>query len=574
MFLRQSTIQTIRFGPFLDSTDGVTAETALTIAQADRQLSKDGAAFAQSGETGNSTHDTDGWYSDNLTAADTDTVGELYLQVVVAGALPVWVRWWVLEEAVYDAMYGASAAGPLQPTTAGRTLDIAATGEAGIDFNNVNGSLTGAELGVGAFAAGAINASAIATAAISSVTLATDTITASALATSAVEEIADQVWDEVLTAATHNVASSAGRRLRTLQEFQGYEQGAIWIDTVNGSAGTTDYENGTVENPVSTIADANTLATSLGIVRFRVAPGSSITFAASQTGQEFLGSEWTLALGGQDISNTRIEGATLSGVSTGTGHHLIHCEVGNTTLSNGSMGWCRFTGTITLSGANDYYWHDCYSGVAGGGTPIVDFGGAVANQNLNMRRYSGGIQIDNKNASGTDQMSLEGDGQLVVSASSGGAISIRGNFRVTNTGGATITYDDNSQGIQDIETDTQAIEVDTQDIQSRLPAALIGGRMDSDVEAINGNTDAADNLSASARAIVRLTIGTGSTTTNVVSDLTEATDEHYNGRILLFYSGALAGQATDITDYNGTTNDLTVTALTEAPANGDLAVIV
>ena len=110
MFLRQSTIQTIRFGPFLDSTDGVTAETALTVAQADRQLSKDGGAFAQSGETGNSTHDTDGWYSDDLTATDTNTVGELILQVVVAGSLPVWMRWYVLEESVYDDLFASGAA--------------------------------------------------------------------------------------------------------------------------------------------------------------------------------------------------------------------------------------------------------------------------------------------------------------------------------------------------------------------------------------------------------------------------------------------------------------------------------
>lgn len=110
-FLRQSTIQTIRFGPFIDDTDFKTAETALTIAQADRQLSKDGAAFAQSGETGNSTHDADGWYSDDLTAADTGTCGILKLQVVVAGSLPVWETFYVVEEAIYDALYAASASG-------------------------------------------------------------------------------------------------------------------------------------------------------------------------------------------------------------------------------------------------------------------------------------------------------------------------------------------------------------------------------------------------------------------------------------------------------------------------------
>lgn len=138
MFLRQSTSQDIRFGPFVDSTDGVTAETALTIAQADMQLSKDGAAFAQKNTTGNATHDADGWYVTTLDTTDTGTVGELYMQVNVSGALPVWVRYWVIEETIYDSLYGASAGGYLAPTTAGRTLDVTTTGEAGIDLANVN----------------------------------------------------------------------------------------------------------------------------------------------------------------------------------------------------------------------------------------------------------------------------------------------------------------------------------------------------------------------------------------------------------------------------------------------------
>ena len=111
MFLRQSTTQTVRFGPFIDDTDGKTAETALTIAQADMQLSKDGGAFAQKNAAGNATHDADGWYSTSLNATDTATVGELILQVHVAGALPVFMRFYVVEEAVYDAFYAASAAG-------------------------------------------------------------------------------------------------------------------------------------------------------------------------------------------------------------------------------------------------------------------------------------------------------------------------------------------------------------------------------------------------------------------------------------------------------------------------------
>ncbi|MEE9223056.1 MAG: hypothetical protein V3V40_06325 [Nitrosomonadaceae bacterium] len=102
--LRQSTSQVVRFGPFLDSTDGVTAETGLTIAQADMQLSKDGAAFAQKNAAGTATHDTDGWYSTTLSTTDTATNGILLLQVAVAGALPVWHEYYVVPAATYDAL--------------------------------------------------------------------------------------------------------------------------------------------------------------------------------------------------------------------------------------------------------------------------------------------------------------------------------------------------------------------------------------------------------------------------------------------------------------------------------------
>jgi len=101
--LRNATSQVIRFGPELDSTDGVTPETGLTIAQTDMQLSKDGGAFAQKNASGNATHDTDGWYSTTLNTTDTATNGILLLQINVTGALPVWHEFYVVPQASYDA---------------------------------------------------------------------------------------------------------------------------------------------------------------------------------------------------------------------------------------------------------------------------------------------------------------------------------------------------------------------------------------------------------------------------------------------------------------------------------------
>jgi hypothetical protein len=55
----------------------------------------------------------------------------------------------------------------------------------------------------------------------------------------------------------------------------------------------------------------------------------------------------------------------------------------------------------------------------------------------------------------------------------------------------------------------------------------------------------------------------------------EATADHYNGRLILWTSGALLGQMTDITDYElaNSKEKFTYTATTEAPADADRFVV-
>lgn len=108
MFLRQSTAQTVRIGPFIDDTDFVSEEVALTISAADIRLSKDGGNMVSCSV--GATHDEVGYYSVALGTGDTNTVGMLDVMVSETGTLWVKDRFYVLEEAVYDAMFGASAA--------------------------------------------------------------------------------------------------------------------------------------------------------------------------------------------------------------------------------------------------------------------------------------------------------------------------------------------------------------------------------------------------------------------------------------------------------------------------------
>lgn len=113
-------------------------------------------------------------------------------------------------------------------------------------------------------------------------------------------------------------------------------------------------------------------------------------------------------------------------------------------------------------------------------------------------------------------------------------------------------------------------------IPANVYDSVVGGTdlLDINVDQINQVSTPANNLRLAAGGLVPLVVAAGSSSSVIETDLTEATNDHYNGRTLLFTSGALAGQAGEITDYNGATKELTVSTLTESPTNGAVAVII
>jgi len=223
-----------------------------------------------------------------------------------------------------------------------------------------------------------------------------------------------------------------------------YDDGAIWIDTGLSNTNTVSGIDGVSTNPVSTIAAANTLATNLNLNRFRVAPGSTITFAAAQAGQVFIGDAWTLALGGQNIAGSAFYGATVTGIAAGTGTTQIFdkCIVGACSHIKGThLLQSGIAGTQTVAEAGDYFLDLCHSGIAGNATWVFDFGGAIGDTNLNVRNYSGGIQLENMGDAGTDTASIEGQGQVIEGTCTGGAVTIRGAFTTKSITNLTITDD-------------------------------------------------------------------------------------------------------------------------------------
>ena len=676
MDLRANTAVDVLIGPFVDKTDGNTTEDSLTLTQAEIKLSKLGQGLAQKNDATSAVFDDDGYYNCELDATDTNTEGNLVLIVhQSANALPVRHEFNVMAEAAYDSLYIAKDSGFMEVSlTAGAITDATLAGNMEIVFEtdfatNYNTTRNAwatnytdfiGTIGNASFAAGALTSTEI--------TSATGiTINAASV---------DLIWDEVLTGATHNVASSSGRRLRTLSalvfedgtaqsggnnsiqlasgditadnefvrskviivggtgegqeaiitdsvastdtltitpawlvnpdatsEYEvipgqthttvqngGYDNARVYVDTVSGVAGQLTGVNGTSTNPSSNLTDAYVIATANMLSRFEILPGSAITLPASSTNRQFLGLQYTIALNSADIDNSTFDGASsVTGIAT-TGSSnppfFTLCAIGAVTLPPSGFFQCAFFGVMTIGIAGGTFTIGG-SATTLGLTLTIDYGSGLNSSEVFVQSWGGGvIEIQNAGAgTGTYVLKLNGEGDLTVNANCSDTtnIDLHGNIELTNNSAITSITKNSNYDLTTILSDSTAFQgadvaailVDTVNIQSRLPAALSSGNMKCDALAISTSAEAADNLEASAETIVIGAAETGTLSTTVMTtNLTEATDDHYNGRIIIWTSGVLQDQATDITDYSGTNGTLTFTAVTEAPSNTDSFIIV
>ena len=144
--------------PLLDDTDFKTRETAVAYNAAGMDLVwnfvTSAGAYTQTAVTpttsGNYdwTHQGDGMYSIEIPASggasiNNDTEGYGWFTGVATGVLP-W-RGPIIgfrHSAINDSLCDTNTTGLLAPTTAGRTLDVSAGGEAGVDWANVGSATT------------------------------------------------------------------------------------------------------------------------------------------------------------------------------------------------------------------------------------------------------------------------------------------------------------------------------------------------------------------------------------------------------------------------------------------------
>ena len=108
--LKEDVGTTVIIGPFIDETDGKTAETALITSDIDFNLYKNDATkvdvtLTPSGGDNDCAHVEDGYYSLELRDSDTNTPGYLRGTFQISGALIFHEDWNVLPANVYDSRY-------------------------------------------------------------------------------------------------------------------------------------------------------------------------------------------------------------------------------------------------------------------------------------------------------------------------------------------------------------------------------------------------------------------------------------------------------------------------------------
>jgi hypothetical protein len=328
-------------------------------------------------------------------------------------------------------------------------------------------------------------------------------------------EIAKAIWDRVLSGATHNIANSAGKRLRQVDAAFTVHAGTAQA----GAANTITLDTGASATDNIYRGDRVVIVGGTGVGEHDIITAYDGTSKVATVAEAWVvtpdaTSEFELVPASVDIETWQ------HNVVTGAGDlNQVETDTAATLVDTGT------TIPATL------------------GTPAgADMSADIAA----VKADTAAILVD----TGTTL-----DGKIDTIDTNVDAILVDTGTTIPGT----IT----------------TLQSDTDDIQARLPAALVGGLMSSDVTAISTSTAAADKLEASAETMQIGAAEAGTLSTTVMTtDLTEATNDHYNGRLLIWTSGVLIRQATDITDYLGATGQLTYTAVTEAPSAGDTFIIV
>lgn len=296
-FLRQSTAsQEILLGPFVAAADG-SAQTGLTIANTDIKLLPGGATSESNKNSGGGTHIAGGRYSAVLDATDTATVGILEVSCNPASGIPWNKSYYVLEEAVYDALFAASAVGPLLANSDGSGLTAINLPNQTMDIvGNITGNLSGS-VGSVTGAVGSVTGNVGGSVA----SIATGGISEASYATTAGSFAPLGIVDQ----GTAQSATGTTLVLRSAAAFADDELIGATIVITGGSAGVgqsrtiTDYVSSTDTATVETWTTTPT-----GTITYKIFATAPSSGGSGPTASEIADAVWDEATSGHTTSGT------------------------------------------------------------------------------------------------------------------------------------------------------------------------------------------------------------------------------------------------------------------------------
>ena len=228
-------------------------------------------------------------------------------------------------------------------------------------------------------------------------------------------------------------SSSATSQNQASIEYSSFD-GGVWIDE-QGSVSGTDGLKGNAQFPVNNIPDAVAIANIRGLPRTIFIIGNLLISSGDDVsnfkiiGQNPARTILTI----QEPSNTtgcEITECTVTGVLDGL-TIIRYCTIENISYFNGFIYESEINGTITLGNNAQAAILGCYSGQAGQTTPTIDFGGS--GQALSLRKYAGGILLENK--TGPEPVSIDligGQVKIDLTTVTSGTVVVRGTGRVVN----------------------------------------------------------------------------------------------------------------------------------------------
>ena len=314
---------------------------------------------------------------------------------------------------------------------------------------------------------------------------------------------------------------------------------------------------------ISTPATAGILDVNVKNINNVVAatPGASggIIIAGSNAG--------TTTFNALTVTNSFAMGALTATAFLATNFAVIsNFAVGGTTTFTGNVSMAAGL-TVTQSSSNSsaitITGNGTGSGISStGGTTghgIQAVGGATSGHGIvtTAAANGNGINIGGAGSSKAAMRLVPGSGGASISAE--GPVDFTSTFTIT--GITTFTGNVVASGLWPLDT--------------RIPSALVGGRMDSNMSAIDGSSSAATKQKKAALVIYEGTVtGAATNTTLIDSGLTQSANDFWNGRVIIFLTGALMYQATNIEDFDASTDKLTFAGLTTAPSAADTYIIV